>query len=568
MSAFELLVSDHLDLWTSVIKRKSGVGRGSSKKFELFGIKKLRELILELAVRGLLVPQDTSEEPVGVLLKKTAAEKARLAKLGKIKKEKLLPLIAKEDEPFDLPLGWVWQHLADVFYSIPVSKNKVKTSEMSEQGKHPVVDQGQSFVAGYVDNDELVISIPGPVIVFGDHTSAVKYIDFNFVAGADGVKILRPICCDERYFFLVCKTLPVEGRGYGRHYSRLVDNLFPLPPLSEQARIVAKVEELMELCDCLEEQTEASLSAHQTLVEVLLEALNHAADHNQLSIAWQRIATHFDILFVTESSIEQLKQTILQLAVMGKLVSQADEDESASDLLKKLAVEKSKLVKQGKGKKEKLPLPIPAGEKPFELPGSWAWSRIQSATLSSEYGISAQTFEMSEGVPILKMGDIQAGKVILGGQKKASHDFDGISGLMLEYGDLLYNRTNSAELVGKTGMFNGPSNAFSFASYLIRIRCDKNFVLPEFLNLCMNTPLFRKTQIEPHLKQQCGQANVNGTIMKNMIVPVAPVAEQRRIVACVDELMAMCEQMISRLRQTHAIQLHLAEAMVEQMVTR
>ena len=150
MAAVETLITDHLDLWTAALKRKSTAGRGSSSKVELYGIKKLRELILELAVRGLLVPQDPNDEPASELLKKIAAEKAKLLKEGKIKKEKPLPPIAELEKPFELPVSWSWEHLANVFYPISVSKNKVKTSELSEEGKYPVVDQGQSFIAGYV----------------------------------------------------------------------------------------------------------------------------------------------------------------------------------------------------------------------------------------------------------------------------------------------------------------------------------------------------------------------------------------------------------------------------------
>ena len=153
--------------------------------------------------------------------------------------------------------------------------------------------------------------------------------------------------------------------------------LFPLPPTTEQHRIVAKVDELMALCDQLEQQTEASLGAHQALVETLLAALTSAASQEQLSSAWQHIAAHFETLFTTEESIDQLKQTILQLAVMGKLVSQDPNDEPASELLKKIAVEKEKLLKEGKIKKEK-PLPrVGDQEEPFRLPKGWEWCRLQ-----------------------------------------------------------------------------------------------------------------------------------------------------------------------------------------------
>ena len=116
MTTVQQLVTDHLNVWASTIKHRSAVGRGSSKKIELYGIKKLRELILELAVHGLLVPQDPADEPAGGLLKKIAAEKAKLVKEGKIKNEKPLPPITAEEKPFELPKGWEWIRINDIGY--------------------------------------------------------------------------------------------------------------------------------------------------------------------------------------------------------------------------------------------------------------------------------------------------------------------------------------------------------------------------------------------------------------------------------------------------------------------
>jgi len=142
---------------------------------------------------------------------------------------------------------------------------------------------------------------------------------------------------------------------------RILSSAIALPPLAEQHRIVAKVDELMLLCDQLEQQTEESLSAHQTLVEVLLAALTESDSavpvKESFQTNWQRLAEHFDILFTTEASIEQLKQTILQLAVMGKLVPQNPNDEPASVLLEKIAKEKAELIADKKIKKQK---PLPA----------------------------------------------------------------------------------------------------------------------------------------------------------------------------------------------------------------
>ncbi|WP_312452327.1 restriction endonuclease subunit S [Stutzerimonas nitrititolerans] len=530
------------------------------------GIKKLRELILELAVRGKLVPQDPNDEPASELLKRIAEQKARLVEKGEIKKQKPMAAIAEEEKPYDLPDSWAWVRLPEIYYSVSVSGNKLLSSQISEEGIFPVVDQGKKFVSGFTDDESLLIRLPGPVVVFGDHTTERKYVDFDFVAGADGVKILRPVLLDEKFFWWHLVGLKLEGRGYARHFKVLNDAFFALPPKGEQSRIVAKVDELMALCDRLEAQQADAESAHAQLVQALLDNLTQASDANDFATNWQRLAEHFHTLFTTEPSIDALKQTLLQLAVMGKLVPQVPSDEPASELLKRIAEEKARLVADGKIKKQKPLGEIAVSDIPFDVPDNWAWSRIGEIALNTEYGLSEKTFDLQDGVPVLKMGDIQEGKVLLGGQMAVSKSTEGLPELYLEPEDLLYNRTNSAELVGKTGIFLGQAGKYSFASYLIRIRCLKELFSPLYLNTSMNAPGFRETQINPHLKQQCGQANVNGTIMKNMLVSVPPLAEQHRIVAKVDELMALCDQLKARLNHARQVHEQLANALVEQAV--
>ncbi|MNF65786.1 Type-1 restriction enzyme EcoKI specificity protein [compost metagenome] len=302
------------------------------------------------------------------------------------------------------------------------------------------------------------------------------------------------------------------------------------------------------------------------MVQTLLNSLAQTSDATDFAVSWQRLAEHFHTLFNTESSIDGLKQTLLQLAVMGKLVQQDSIDEPASELLNRIALEKTQLMADGRIKKQKPLAEITEEEQPFTIPTSWSWSRIGELALSTEYGLSEKTSDLPDGVPVLKMGDIQRGQVILGGQMKVSRVTEGLPELYLEPEDLLYNRTNSAELVGKTGLFLGTANEFTFASYLIRIRCLRTLFSPAYLNVSMNTPAFRETQINPHLKQQCGQANVNGTIMKNMLVSVPPVAEQHRIVAKLDQLMAICDQLKTHLTQARQINEQLASTLVEQAV--
>jgi type I restriction enzyme S subunit len=585
--AVENLITEHLDIWTSAIKTKSAAGRGSSKKLELVGIKKLRELILELAVRGKLVQQDPNDEPASELLKKIEAEKSRLLSEGKIKKQKPFSQISDDEKPFALQNGWEWTCLGQIteiaprndlnndlevgFVPMPKVTNSYKGDHEQDIRVWSEIKKGYTHFA---DGD---IGLAKITPCFENSKAAVfKDLKNGFGAGTTELHIARPIPSTiNPLFVLLYLKAPMflekgKGKMTGSAGQKRIPNSFfsgnPLPfaPLKEQHRIVAKVDELMVLCDQLEAQTESSIDAHKTLVEVILATLTDAKDADELNENWQRLSQHFDVLFTTQASIDQLKQTILQLAVMGKLVKQNPNDEPASSLLKNIIAEKEQQVADKVVKKQKALSEIVAEDKYFTAPESWEWSRIGDASLFTEYGISAKTYDDIDGIPVLKMGDIQQGKVILGNHKEASADYPDIAKLMLKTGDVLYNRTNSAELVGKTGLFTGVSDMYSFASYLIRIRCGNDGLLPEYLNLVMNTLLFRITQIEPYLKQQCGQANVNGTIMKNMIIPVAPVLEQRRIVDKVNQLLDICEQLTIKISINQTVKVNLAKALVKQ----
>lgn len=235
------------------------------------GVQELRELVLQLAVQGKLVPQNQNNEPATSLAKGIFQEKLRLAKSKAAKKVELSKPIQQDEIRFSLPDTWVWQRVEDVFYSISPSQNKIKSSEVKETGEFPVVDQGKKFIAGYIDDESKLIKIPGPVIIFGDHTCELKFIDFDFVAGADGVKILRPIQIYEPYFYRVTQTYEVAERGYSRHYKFFLDNLFPLPPLEEQKRIVAKVNQLMALCDELETKLRQAEAASEKLMNAAVQ---------------------------------------------------------------------------------------------------------------------------------------------------------------------------------------------------------------------------------------------------------------------------------------------------------
>ncbi|MCL9672724.1 restriction endonuclease subunit S [Citrobacter sp. MNAZ 1397] len=583
--AVEKLIVDHIDTWTTALQTRSTAGRGSSGKIDLYGIKKLRELILELAVRGKLVPQDPNDEPASELLKRIAAEKAELVKQGKIKKPKPLPEISEDDEHFDLPKGWEWIRFGDICeIERGGSPRPIKDYLTSEKDGLNWIKIGDTDIGGkYITSAEEKIKpsglhktrmvYPGDFLLTNSMSFGRPYITLIEGCIHDGwLRISPPSLLDKDFLYqllsspFIAKAFKEKASGavvLNLNADKVRETFILVPPFSEQQRIVTKANELMSLCDQLEQHSLASLDAHQQLVETLLTTLTDSQNADELAENWARISEHFDTLFTTEASIDALKQTILQLAVMGKLVPQDPSDEPASELLKRIAQEKAQLVKDGKIKKQKPLPPISDEEKPFELPEGWEWCRIGNFSISTEYGLSHKTFISDIGVPVFKMGDIQNGKVTIGNQQVVDNSIEELPFLYLEYDDILYNRTNSADLVGKTGIFKGENNIFSFASYLIRIRTIKVGAIPDFLNLNMQAPLFRKYQIMPYVKQQCGQANVNGTIMKNMLVAIAPQKEQQRIIDKLSEFIDLLEMVKIRTKNAQQTQLHLADALTD-----
>ena len=241
---------------------------------------------------------------------------------------------------------------------------------------------------------------------------------------------------------------------------------------------------------------------------------------------------------------KQLKNSILQWAIQGKLVPQDPNDEPASVLLEKIRTEKARLVKEGKIKKDKNESFIFRGddnsyyekivatgevkcindEIPFEIPQGWEWCRLSLLIYPPKYGTSKKSV-LSGLLPVLRMGNIQDGEIVFD-KLVYSNDLDDNKKLLLQYGDLLFNRTNSAELVGKTAIFRGQRNAI-FAGYLILLR--PIFINSEYLNLLLNTPYARDycNEVKTIGVQQC---NINAEKISNLLIPVPNLHETVAIV--------------------------------------
>ncbi|WP_423813125.1 restriction endonuclease subunit S [Psychrobacter sp. 219-2-C] len=580
----EQLITEHIDIWTSAILAKSTSGRGSSKKYELYGITKLRELILELAVRGKLVPQDANDEPASVLLEKIAAEKAELIKDKKIKKNKPLLAINDEEKSFNLPKGWEWCKLGNIAsYGNPskAESNTVQSDTWILELED--IEKGTSRLLEKVRFSERQFKSTKNVFSKDDvlYGKLRPYLDKVVVADESGVCTTEiiPITCHDnllpyylRYFLKSPSFIKyANGSTHGMSLPRLgtdkaINSIVSLPPTNEQQRIVAKVDELMLLCDQLEQQTEASIEAHATLVEVLLATLTDSGNADELAQNWARIAEHFDSLFTTEQSIEALKQTVLQLAVMGKLVPQNPEDEPASVLLEKIAEEKERLIEEKKIKKEKPLPPISDGEKFFELPKGWEWCQIDSLSLSSEAGWSPKcdpTPKEGDNWGVLKVSAVTWGKYQPDENKALPNYLEPKPQYEVKANDFLISRANTADLVARSVVVpkNTPEKLM-MSDKIIRFSFTKD-VFSYYINLVNNSSYSREYYAEVAGGTSSSMKNVSRSQVRALKIALPPLAEQHRIVAKVDELMAICDQLKVKLQQSQETQVQLTDALID-----
>ncbi|MBS4461321.1 restriction endonuclease subunit S [Aerococcaceae bacterium zg-B36] len=221
----------------------------------------LKKSILQYAMQGKLVAQDPNDEPVEVLLEKIKAEKQKLFEEGKLKKkdlEEMVVVTGDDNSPygkknvFDIDFqrksSWLLLPLEKIVVSIPTKNHQIKQSDIKEIGMFPVVSQSQALVEGFSDNKTKVLHNQESLIIFGDHTRTLKLIDFSFVIGADGVKILKPIGISSKFlkYHLEYTILFVKKRGYARHYSYLKHKLIGIPSTIEQNRIATKIDLLFE----------------------------------------------------------------------------------------------------------------------------------------------------------------------------------------------------------------------------------------------------------------------------------------------------------------------------------
>lgn len=544
-------------------------------------IGRLRRFILDLAVRGKLVPQDPNEGTADELIQSLKKARRIWEAKGRIRREKGDSAAILDEEKYqEIPRSWAWARLVEL--------GQTQTGTSPSSANPDLFGDFIPFIKpGDLDGNEINYGGAGLSKVGVEHSrlaspQSVLMVCIGATLGKVN-KTTRPICFNQQinsltpfleglsdYVAIALKASSFQALAWGKAGTGTLPIInkgkweilpIPLPPLIEQHRIVAKVDELMVLCDRLEtargerEKTRDRLTAASLARLNAVDTATFRDDARFVLDALPAITTRLD-------QIKHLRQTILNLAVRGKLVPQDLRDEPASQLLKRIAAERADLVKRRLIRREEPLDAITTAEMPFSIPNRWLWSRIGDAVLFTQYGTSEKSYPSENGVPVLTMGNIQGGLAVWNNEKKIPETSEELPALFLKKFDILYNRTNSAELVGKTGIYLGEDGVRTFASYLIRLRPSLKWTEPRYLNLAMNAPDFRETQIVPLIKKQTGQANVNGTALKNMLIPLPPLAEQHRIVAKVDELMTLCDRLEAVLTTAAATRRSLLDALL------
>jgi type I restriction enzyme S subunit len=538
------------------------------------GVQKLRELILDLAVRGKLVPQDKNDEPAAVLLERIKKEKERLVK-EKIQKVRTTSKIDNSEIPFELPKNWMWVNL-DSYVLIVMGQSPDSTYYNNHKKGLPFYQGKSDFNNLYptprvwceiplkiAEENDILISVRAPV-------GSTNICQEKSCIGR-GLAALRSIDNTNNFYllyFLRAFEKKISEMGVGSTFKAISKtNLetfkIAVPPLNEQKRIVTKVDELMKLCDELEARQKKKQETRILINNAALNKLLTAETPETFTKNWQRISDNFDILYSAPENIGKLRQAILQLAVMGKLVPQNANDEPAAVLLERIKKEKERLVKEGKIKKEKSLPAIKDDEIPYDLPIGWECCYISELAIKVTDGEHITPTRTPSGHYLLSARNIKEEGIILDNvdyvpesefyriRKRCNPDKD----------DILISCSGS---VGRIAIVD-KDDTYVMVRSVALLKLFKDNINSKYLAYILKSLMVQNQIIEK--SKTSAQANLFLGKIKEIKVVLAPLNEQKRIVTKVDKLMKLCDELETKLTQTQTEREKIINAAVKQLLT-
>ncbi|MDF7798414.1 restriction endonuclease subunit S [Pontiellaceae bacterium B1224] len=580
------------------------------------GIKKLRELILTLAMQGKLVEQDPNDPPASELLKGIESEKQRLIKEKKIKKPKPLPPIKPEEVPYELPQGWEWVRLGEIGIwksgSTPSRSNSsfyggdipwVKSGEV-KQGRIRSTEETITQVA--LDKCPLQINEKGSVLVamYGANIGEVGILEIEAATNQAVCACKTYTNFDENYLLnLITSLKPYfinQGAGAAQpniSREKIVSTIFPLPPLPEQHRIVERIDQLMARCDELEklrkEREEKRLAVHAAAIKQLLNPKLRAfvpscekessnlralplpsvvadpADRPlpaavvsscETNSPFAFLARHFGELYTVKENVAELRKAILQLAVMGRLVPQNPNDPPARELLKEIEAEKKRVSHEGtktRRKEKKLP-PIKPEEVPYELPQGWGWVMVEDVFNTTSGTTFDASLERENGeYAYVKVGDMNlpGNDLIITTSSRFVDPDKKMLRALIPSGSVIFPKRGGAIATNKKRIINDPC----FVDLNIMAISPTNWVLTTYAYQWLSTIDLATLNTGTSVPQ------INHKDINPLPFPLPPLPEQHRIVERIDQLMALCDRLDQQIDDATRKQTELLNAVMAQV---
>ncbi|PRY73846.1 restriction endonuclease subunit S [Marivita geojedonensis] len=546
-------------------------------------IARLRLFVLDLAVRGKLVEQDAGDEPATQLLKRIEVEKSQIVRDGRFKQYEGTFERKQEEFAFQLPANWHWCYLDDLAaVARGGSPRPIKSYLTDDPNGIPWIKIGDSNRGSiYIDSTVERIKpeglaksrlvVPGDLLLSNSMSFGFPYITNVEGCIHDGWLVIRtPEKLISKLFLHALFLSAHAKRSFAEAASgAVVQNLnadkvrqltVPLPPLAEQHRIVAKVDELMALCDRLEDARKTREEVRDKLTAASLARLTGPDTTPEDFPTHARFALEALPALTTRSDqIKSLRQNILNLAVRGKLVEQEAEDEPASELLEAIAVEQNELAKAGKFKRPKPLPPVDMTLAPFDLPFGWAWARFPEL---GTFGRGKSQHRPRNDPALYRDGEIpfiQTGDVARSGGRITSN-----TGFYNEVGlaqSMLWPRGTMcitiAANIADSGILDFDA---CFPDSVVGLVPASMFDNARYFEYFIRTAKANLLEFAPATAQK----NINLGILETVLIPLPPLAEQHRIVAKVDALMALCDRLEASLTNADTTRTRLLEALLQE----
>ena len=548
---------------------------------------RLRRFVLDLAVRGKLVERIPEDEPATELLKRIASAKDRSAGDAKIGKQEPVPAISLAEMPFEVPRHWAWLPLTEIGVlsgGMTPSKNRpdfwggdINWFSPKDIKSDEIVDSELKITAKGLKETALQLFPPGCLFMVArsgilKRTFPVSINRIEATANQD-LKILSPFVDGlERYLqimfrgmtdFILSSLVKTGTTVQSLKYEEFELQLLPLPPLAEQHRIVAKVDELMALCDELEAARAQRETRRDRLVAATLHGVNNGdsnpepGERSNFEESARFYFNHLSRLTTRPEHIHQLRQTILNLAVRGKLIPQDPEDEPIHTTLRRIIEHREKLVRTKKARHKRIHDCVDLARRD-DLPESWAVERLGNLvdpenTIS--YGVLVPGNDVEHGIPFVRAQDLSLSSHPDRPNKTISVDIEKpYARTRLRGGEILLCVVGS---IGKLGVVPPSWAGANIARAVARIRpvpdICRDYLLVVLRGQPVQTYFLEATRT-------LAQPTLNVGLIEQTPIPLPPLAEQHRIVAKVDELMALCDELESRLTATANARRQLLEA--------